>query len=217
MLMAIDDKPVPQMSSTRFGMTTIGQWPLAKFIIDNLKPESVITYMDTEIWDYKPSYESLMSYARMILPDYVQRKHYPGNLEMRRACALMVGRVGIEEASYIQKWVLDDIADAAANKKMNSMYSDIVNDYSIPKYMLDSIPQFISIDTPVDLLEGAEPEKIYAPPRSGKSIAMERILKGLDIKTLTVKIPTKRNSKPYDLRNGLFSPTRYSVLKGPIK
>jgi hypothetical protein len=143
MLYAIDGIPVPQRTGTLHFKSTFGDMPKAKFIIDNLNPDSVIGWIDYEGLE-APTYEGLMMWARMILPNYQRpAPKPPGTLEMRRACALLCGitaeQMKYKTAKYISAGVLEEINKAIETKRMVNRRAMMERYKGHKMFVLDSL------------------------------------------------------------------------------
>lgn len=115
MFYSIDGIPVPQRTGRLFGYSSpMTNYPLAKFILDNLKPDSVIGWMDFEGGE-PPTYEGLMMYARMVLPNYTPALPEI-NVTMRRAIINLFNSVTLE-AKHITAEILQEINKAVETKK----------------------------------------------------------------------------------------------------
>jgi hypothetical protein len=140
MIYTIDGMPVPQIGGGPHSKMMPNYIPFARFILDNLKPDSVIGYFDFEGFSQAPTYDSLMTFARYILPDYVPPQRYRGTLEMRQACARLCNRVLVTKAQYITEKVYEEIKAAWEKKRIER--SRMYPLKGKPWLTLDSIPDF---------------------------------------------------------------------------
>ena len=170
MLYAIDGIPVPQRTGILHFKSTFGDMPKAKFILDNLKPESVIGWIDYEGLK-PPTYEGLMMWARMILPNYVPVVKHPGSLEMRRACKEVTGNF-VRVATHVTADMLDIIHKAVESKKVaatRSMYEKYRSGKSL---VIDSLGSHFAKNE--DLFKNP-PLNIPIRPLDPRSISMFRM------------------------------------------
>lgn len=141
MLLTIDGKQVPTNPSP-LRMRSMYDTTMAMFILQNLKPDSVIGWMDLEGLG-QPTYDGLMMYAQAALPFYrfYSVTRYIGTLEMRLACAKLCNRVDHPKSEYITHEILQAINDERSRKSKQQVAEAYYKSQGKGYMIIDSIPQ----------------------------------------------------------------------------
>jgi hypothetical protein len=143
MLLTIDGKPVPT-SQRSYRMAPTYDTTMAMFILQNLKPDSVIGWMDLEGLG-QPTYEGLMIYAKIALPfwrEIPKPVRYNLNPEMRVAVlAVCRFQQRAKRAEYLTHEIMQEINDTRSKKSKSEVAEAYAKLRGEPYMIIDSIPQ----------------------------------------------------------------------------